>query len=380
MKRVADVAVIGAGCMGLSIAWHLARRGAGRVLVIDQRGVAGGATANSSAILRTHYENPALASMAWHGLKMFRDFETIAGGPSGYRQTGFLLLGGKRDAAGIRKTSMAVRALGINSVVLEAGEFHHIEARTRRDDIAIVVWEPESGHASAAVATATFADAARRSGAEISTGETVGSIATRNGRVTGIESTAGKLAVGTVVVAAGFRSMALLEPLGVSLPLTPVRQPIAVVKAGGTGPVAPVVGDKILGAYYRPEGSGQFLVGRDGFMDGERDEQVEEARPAPPAAAESLLKSFRARWPYETNARVTRSYTGVYDCTPDLEPALGPVAGVDGLHVAAGFSGHGFKLSPAVGEMVAGGITGDKSRVADLKLFDIRRFERRSRK
>ncbi|MBM3959479.1 MAG: FAD-binding oxidoreductase [SAR202 cluster bacterium] len=380
MKRVADIAVIGAGCMGLSIAWHLARAGAGRVIVIDQRGVATGATANSSAILRTHYENPALASMAWHGLKVFSDFEAIAGGPSGFRKTGFLFLGGKKDAAAIRKTSRAIRALGINSVILEAGEFHHIEARTSRDDIGVVIWEPESGHASASVASATLADAARRSGAQISTGETVISITGRKGRVTGIESTAGKLAVGTVVVAAGFRSMGLLEPLGVKLPLTPVRHPIAVVTTAGSHPVAPVVGDRILGAYHRPEGSNQFLVGRYGFMDGDRDESVEEAKPARATALESLLKAFKARWPYEANARLARSYTGVYDCTPDLEPALGPVAGVDGLHVAAGFSGHGFKLSPAVGEMVAGGITGDSSRIARADRFDVRRFELRSLK
>lgn len=378
MSRAADVAVVGAGCMGLSIAWHLARAGAGRVVVIDKRGVAGGATANSSAIIRTHYENPALARMALHGLKMFRDFEAIAGGPSGFRQTGFLLLGGKKDAQQFRETSRELRALGVNSVILEAGEFHHIEARTRRDDLGVVVWEPESGHASATVATATLAAAARRSGVEIIEGETVASITVRKGQLTGLQTSLGELSAGSIVVAAGFRSMALLQPLEVALPLTPVRHPIAVVKTVIPGPVPPVVGDKVLGAYYRPEGSDQVLVGKDGFFDGDRDEAVEEAKPAPGPAIDSLLQSFKSRWPLENNARVVRSYTGVYDCTPDLEPALGPVAGVDGLHVAAGFSGHGFKLSPAVGDMVACAVTGNESQVADIGLFSLGRFEKRA--
>jgi glycine/D-amino acid oxidase-like deaminating enzyme len=69
-----------------------------------------------------------------------------------------------------------------------------------------------------------------------------------------------------------------------------------------------------------------------------------------------------------------RGYSGVYDCSPDLQPALGPVRGIDGLHVAAGFSGHGFKLSPAVGEMVSAGVVGKPSSVTDLALFDVRRF------
>jgi glycine/D-amino acid oxidase-like deaminating enzyme len=375
MTDTADAIVIGGGCAGTNIAWQLARRRIGRVVLLEKRGIAAGATGWSSAIIRTHYAHEALARMALHGLRVFEHFADRVGGDGGFRRTGFLVLVPPGDVA-IARGSVAMHCrAGVNCVLLGADEFHHIEPRTARDDIGAVVWEPESGHADPAIATASFADAARRAGAEIRIGVDVRSIQTSNGRVQGVQTSNGPISAPVVVVAANYRTMELLKPLDVDIPLTPVRQTIAVVeRTPGFGPLPPIVADRILGAYHRPEGAALTLVGNVAYRRGEIDEDVEETRPGDPAEMRSLADRYARRWPGQESARLVRGYSGVYDCSPDLQPALGPVRGIRGLHVAAGFSGHGFKLSPAVGEMVAAGVVGEKSPITDVGLFDVRRF------
>ena len=88
----------------------------------------------------------------------------------------------------------------------------------------------------------------------------------------------------------------------------------------------------------------------------------------------SLVERFVNRFPDEQEAVLRRSYTGVYDCTPDFQPALGAVAAVPGLYVAAGFSGHGFKLSPAVGRILSDVIVDGETSLVDVGFFRIERF------
>lgn len=375
MTDTADAIVIGGGCAGTNIAWQLARRKLGRIVLLEKRGIAAGATGWSSAIIRTHYAHEALARMALHGLRVFENFAERVGGDGGFRRTGFLALVPPGDVEIARGSVAMHRRAGVNCVLLGADEFHHIEPRTVRDDIGAVVWEPESGHADPAAATASFADAARRAGVDIRIGVEVKAIQASKERVLGVESSAGAISAPVVVVAANYRTKDLLKPLGVDLPLTPVRHTIAVIeRTPGFGPLPPIVADRILGAYHRPEGAALTLVGNVPFRRGENDENVEETKPGDPAEMRSLADRYGQRWPGQESARLVRGYSGVYDCSPDLQPALGPVRGIDGLHVAAGFSGHGFKLSPAVGEMVAAGVVGERPRITDLALFDVRRF------
>lgn len=375
MTETADAIVIGGGCAGTNIAWQLARRKVGRIVLLEKRGIAAGATGWSSAIIRTHYAHEALARMALYGLRVFENFADRVGGDGGFRRTGFLVLVPPGDVEIARRSVAMHRKASVNCVLVGADEFHHIEPRTVRDDIGAVVWEPESGHADPAAATASFADAARRAGVDVRIGVEANAIQTSKGRVLGVESSTGSVSAPVVVVAANYRTKDLLRPLGVDLPLTPVRHTIAVIeRTPGFGPLPPIVADRILGAYHRPEGAALTLVGNVSFRRGEIDENVEEANPGDPTEMRSLANRYGQRWPGQESAKLVRGYSGVYDCSPDLQPALGPVRGIEGLHVAAGFSGHGFKLSPAVGEMVAAGVTGERSPITDLALFDVRRF------
>jgi glycine/D-amino acid oxidase-like deaminating enzyme len=179
----------------------------------------------------------------------------------------------------------------------------------------------------------------------------------------------------TVVLAAGYRSAALLAPLGVDLPLTPVRHTIALVnRTGGFGEIHAVIADRPQGSYYRSEGPGISLIGAVDPLEGDVDADVETARQPSETHIRRLVEHFWKRFPSQAEAGLRPGYTGVYDCTPDFQPALGPVAAVPGLYVAAGFSGHGFKLSPAVGRLMAEIILEGNAPFVDIGMFRIERF------
>lgn len=176
-------------------------------------------------------------------------------------------------------------------------------------------------------------------------------------------------------MAAGFASRQLLRPLGVHLPLTPVRHPIAVLRRSTAfGRPHPIISDRVLGSYYMPEGRQLSLVGTTAPYDGVVDADVHADRQPGQAELEGLSSRFLRRFPGEDVAQYVRGWTGVYDCTPDLQPILGAVPGLNGVQVAAGFSGHGFKLSPVVGEMLAESILDGSAGRFDTGYFSLARF------
>ena len=135
-----------------------------------------------------------------------------------------------------------------------------------------------------------------------------------------------------------------------------------------------MISDRAAGSYYRPEGDTLTLIGASSPHEGHVDPEVERDRAPYQEDAGALVARFVARFPGEDGAVLRGGYTGVYDCSPDLQPLLGPVPQIEGLHLACGFSGHGFKLSPVIGELLAERILTGTTRLVDLDLFSPARF------
>lgn len=371
----ADVVVIGGGAIGSSIAWNLTRRGAGNVVLLEKAGIASGGTGWSSAIIRQHYTHEVLARMALESLHIFQNFADIVGSTAEFHNTGFLVLVKPEDADPLRANVAMHQRVGIESVVLSAAEVRELEPRIETGDIVAAAWEPQSGYADP-VATATgFADAARRGGASIRTGVAVEEILTDSAGVTGVRSDLGVIETRTVVVAAGYRAKMLVEPLGLDLPLTPVRHDIGIVaRTSDFGPRPPIISDRINGSYFRPEGAELTMIGTTAPFDGHIDENVEATREPFDDDTEKLITRFWNRFPTQENATLRKGYTGIYDCSPDLQPLLGPVGDIPGLHLATGFSGHGLKLSPVVGDLIAEQIVDGRTSLVDIDFFSPARF------
>jgi glycine/D-amino acid oxidase-like deaminating enzyme len=131
----------------------------------------------------------------------------------------------------------------------------------------------------------------------------------------------------------------------------------------------------VVANYYVPEGQELTLVGSNAAMGGDIDSDVEADRPAGQQVLEDLAERYLKRFPDQDGAMLRGGFTGIYDCSPDLQPLLGGVPSVRGLYIAAGFSGHGFKLCPAVGELLAQEICDGQASLVDLEAFSPLRFE-----
>jgi glycine/D-amino acid oxidase-like deaminating enzyme len=376
MADTADIVVVGGGVHGASTAWHLAKRGADKIVVIEKDGIASGASGWSSAIVRMHYSLESLVKVTMYGREMYGDWKNIVGvGESGFREVGFLVLFPEDEITHGRDVVEMQQGLGIDARYISVDEVGEIEPRLIRDDVAAGAWEPNSGHADGSTVANSFIAAARELGVDVRVGPEVLGVTSEGGRVTGVETSESVISAGTVVVEAGFRTSALLAPLGVDLPITPVRHAISVVeRTPDFGDIHPVISDRVARAYYRPERGTLALLGEHDPLKGPVDDEVETAK-APQLDEEiSLIERFAHRFPGQELASKMQGYTGVYDCSPDFQPAFGKVQAIDGLFVGAGFSGHGFKLSPGIGKIMSDLVVDGATDLIDVHPFRVERF------
>lgn len=373
--ETADVVVIGGGCTGTSTALQLARRGAGKIILLERGALASGGTGRSSALVRQHYTHPALVTIALRALRIFQHFADEIGGTAEFKNTGFLAVVGPEDHAALEQNVHMQREIGVDTRVLGPDEIHAIEPRLNTGDIGGAAYEPESGYADPSSTTASFAQAARDLGVEIRLNTPVRRLVTHDGRITGVETNQGTIDTGAVVVAAGYHSPALLTPLGIDLPITPMRHAIALFERPDTfGRPHCIVIDFVQRAYMRPEGSNLTLVGSVESYDRPGDNDPDIDRPVDAAATATFGARFAHRFAGIEDFSIRRGYTGVYDMTPDGQPLLGPVPEIANLYLACGFSGHGFKLSPVTGQIMAEAVCDGASTIVDLRLFRLGRF------
>ncbi len=375
MTRSVDVVIVGGGVVGAATAWHLSRMGAGRVLLLELDQLASGGTGRSTAIVRTHYVHRLLAAMALEARLAFERFSEEVGGDCGFHRTGFLALHGPADRDSVEANVAMHRELGIEASVLGPDELGQIDRRISGAGVGVAAWEPGSGRADPHGTTAGYAAAARRGGVEIHVGSPVVRILHDGASVTGVETATERFAAGAVLIAAGPGTPPLVQPLGFEVPLTAIRHPIATVhRSGGFGSPHPTVSDRVLGSYYMPEGSELTVIGTTAASEGEHESEPWAVRQPAPADLELLAGRFLERFPGEEGARLQGGWTGVYDCSPDLQPLLGALPDLKGVFIACGFSGHGFKLSPVVGRLLAERILLGRTEGFDLDFFSPSRF------
>jgi len=374
-----DVAIIGGGIMGTSLAWHLARRGIRRVTLFERATVAAGASGKTGALLRQHYSNRPEATLAHASLETFRHWPNIVGGDPVHTPSPLVVTvdtgpGCEDNLARLHANVALQNAIGIRSRVVSPEELKEIEPYARVDDIAAASVEPDSGYVDAIAATRAMARAALREGARIVEGCPVVGIETDGDRVTGVRTSDGVVVAGTVVCAAGPWSSTLLASIGVPVPIEALRVQVAILHRplALDAPHLAYV-DAAAGIFCRPWGPGRTMVGVAG---GDQHDPVdpnrydERADPAYPALA---ISAISRRFPGMTNAASLHGYAGLYDMTLDSHPIIGP-AGPDGLYLALGFSGAGFKKGPAVGQALAEIILDGHSPLVDLTPFRLDRF------
>jgi len=361
----ADVIVVGGGCIGASVAFHLTRRGE-RVVLLEKGHVASGATGHSGAIIRQHYESHLGIRLARRSLGFFQRFEEETGAPCDFRTTGFLSGTRARDEPAFDRLFELLKSEGVRVERLAPDEARAIEPHLEVSDFTSVVHDPDAGYADPIATAAGFASAAAREGATVLEGRGARSVLVRKGDVTGVRIRGGAIASDRVLLAAGNWTPALVADLGIRLPIRFVRGQIAILRRPvGFDRPPKIHFDFYHNTYSRPEGEKDVLAG---YMDTDprktvRDHDLRDDS-VPGAVVRDLRARLAKRFPDMIRAQPRGGWAGVYDVTPDSFPLLDAV-GPEGLFVAVGFSGHGFKLSPEIGRLLADHVAAGK-RPADL--------------
>lgn len=355
--------------MGLSIALHLCRNGT-KPVVLEKSFSGAGSSGKSGAILRQHYSSQLHVSMARESLEKFRNFRDYCGGPSGFVNSGMVLVVDAPDRGPFDASLSMQRSLGVDTQLVEGDSLSEAAPGTTFGPDAVGCYEPEAGYVDPLLTMRTLTNAVRDAGGEVRVGETVTSLEAGE-TVTGIATDKGRLSCNSVVLAAGAWSGRLLEDVGVDLPIEPSRVQSGVFRRPSGydgGPVlidfpnrmyAKHAADTHVGSLSPDE---RAVVDPDGFDQTADSEYVNTAR-------SRMLNRFHAM----QHSLTMGGYGAIYAVTPDWHAAIGPV-GPDGLYVCAGFSGHGFKLAPSVGETVAAEIVGRDPQF-DLSSLRPGRFE-----
>jgi glycine/D-amino acid oxidase-like deaminating enzyme len=413
----ARVVVVGGGVMGVAIAWHCARRADALtepVVLLEKSALAAGESGRSGAILRQHYSDRVVAAMARDSLKVYATLERNTGRSIGFQRTGVITLAGPRspdDIALIERNIAMQREIGIDTRRVDAREIRWLVPGIAVDEGAIGAYEPDGGGVDPVRTVHALAALARGRGAITRIGVGCDEILVRDGRVSGVRTSEGDVEAEQVVVAAGPWTRGLLARAGVDVPLRVVRpeqhfveMPVVSERSRGATvgggddveerfgerseemePVAhPVILDLEHGFYARCEMHASPIGlraprTRVGCMDHSRDAEVED----PDRVDERVGDEFKGwargvlerRMPEYGERGDVGSMAGMYTLSPDAQAMIGEVANLRGVFVVSGFSGHGFKLAPSIGEGVAQMLWGEPVSAFDTAFFAVGRFD-----
>lgn len=374
MSASVDTAIVGAGIFGLATAHALCRDRTGSVALFDRDMPGSGDSGRSFSMVRRHYSNEVTAQLAMAGSRTIMGWHDEVGvADAGYVRCGYLLTVPPELADACRRNLAMLQALGLDTRFLEPDEIAAVEPELSLDGVAGAAYEPDGGFADAQKMCLGWFAAATHNGLQHHLGRAVGAIRVDAGRAVGLETADGFVPAGQVVLATGAWANDLLRPLGVGQPIELRRLQVLVGRAEpGRALPSAVCSDAVTNVVVRPDRGRQFCAvayaGEDlleraddcdhGLSDGYED---------------AVRGGLRARYPGLADFELVRGFAGPYDVTPDWNPIIGLCPGIDGLYLAVGWSGHGFKLSPAVGEVVAAEISG-RAPPIDVSLLRPERF------
>jgi glycine/D-amino acid oxidase-like deaminating enzyme len=373
LPRTADVVVVGGGVHGASVAYHLAHRGARRVVLVERKFLASGPTGRSSALVRRFYAMDFLTRTANTSADVFRHWgERVGGGDPGFRQVGILWLAGADRAEYLRANVRRARELGANVGAVGPAEVQALVPAMAVDDVALGAYEPESGYADAAMTTNAFATRARELGATVLQYTPVEALTIAGDKVTGVRTAAGEIHAPAVVVCAGLWAGRLLGPLGIEVPVAPTRHQMCFFRRPPDFGPHPAILDRPHATYMRPETGNLTIHGLFAYDEVVDPDHYNEG--ADPGEVLRNAELIAERFPAMEHGLSMGGYSGVYDNTPDHEPVLGAIPEHPGLFVDFGWSGHGFKHAPAVGDILAQVVLDGHAPGWDLAPFRWSRF------
>ena len=374
-KDTAEVAIIGGGIMGASTAYHLARRSCKDVIILEKDLLAQASTGLSAGGIRQQFSHPANIRLSQEAVRVFERFEEEFGVDMEFRQVGYLFLAQSEDVWQEFLANVEIqRRYNVPVEALSPEEIKYRWPYLTVDDLQGGTFCPEDGYADPYMAAMGFANTARRLGVRIEEQTRVTAVQIEGGRIRGVETDRGPISVPVVVDVAGPWGGEVAAMAGFDLPVRPVRRQVFVTAAFDQilKPV-PMILDIEPAFYFRGEGPGVLM----GMSD--PDEPSSFNTNVDYTFMEQVIDAAIHRAPILEECQINRGWGGLYAITPDDNPIIGPLPGVEGFVCAIGFSGHGFQQAPTVGRILSELIL-DGTTDFDLSPFAHDRFDRVSGK
>jgi sarcosine oxidase subunit beta len=320
-----------------------------------------------------HYSYPPEVQLALVSLRMFENWRNVVGEEGDFRKTGFVRIVYPGETDRLRQNVEMQRQLGVNVTLIDRVELKELEPDWRVDEVELAAYEPDSGYGDGAGVANDFLTRARELGVAYRSKTEALAFLVEGERVRGVRTDHGEIAAPLVIAATGPWTHPLFQRIGIDLPIATEYHQVAILrnapdmKGGGCACI-----DSVSATYFRSDAQDKFLIGDfygrrgadpDNFPQRASDDGLEE-----------IIGRASRRVPKLENAEVMRGVTGVYDMTPDSRPLLGEISGVTGLYLCAGFSGMGFKISPAIGLVMSELLLDGRGKTVDISSFCPARF------
>lgn len=344
----ASVVVIGGGVMGVSTAFHLAEAGVPDVLLLDSGALGSGSTCKAAGGVRAMFSDEVNIRLGMRSLDAFARFAEHPGQEIDLERVGYLFL--LEQPEHVQTMSDAVQlqnALGVPSRMIDPEEAQRLSPLICTEGLLAAAWSPTDGHCTPESVVLGYATGARRLGATLVPGCPVTDVVVQDGAVTAVVTGRGTVATDTVICVAGPWSQQVAAMAGVDLPVSPLRRQIVITEpVPDLPPRLPMTIEFASSFYFHGEGRGVLM----GMSD--PDETPGFRLDRSDAWLPRLGQAVERRAPALADVGLHSGWAGLYEMTPDHNALIGEAPDISRFLYATGFSGHGFLMGPAVGEVM----------------------------